>query len=77
MDLKLRSHGVAHVLIRSFGYSLNPDKLDRFLSFFFFFVFLSILGLHPQHVEVPRLGVISELQLLYHSHSNARSEPHL
>ena len=28
--------------------------------FFFFFVFL---GLHPWHMEVPRLGVKSELQL--------------
>ena len=38
-------------------------------------VFL-FLGLQVQHMEVPRLGVESELQL-HHSHSNARSEPHL
>ena len=30
----------------------------------FIFYFLSFLGLHPQHREVPRLGVESELQLL-------------
>ena len=30
-------------------------------TIFFFFCFL---GLHPQHMEVPRLGVESELQLL-------------
>ena len=29
--------------------------------FFFFFVFLSFLGLHPWHMEVPRLGVEPEL----------------
>ena len=33
-----------------------------FLSFFFFFVFF--LGLHPQHMEVPRLEVKWEPQLL-------------
>ena len=27
------------------------------------FIFCFILGLHPQHMEVPRLGVRSELQL--------------
>ena len=30
---------------------------------FFFFVFLSFLGPHPRHVEIPRLGVELELQL--------------
>ena len=41
--------------------------------------FLCFLGPHPQHMEVPRLGVESELQLLVytHSHSNAVAEPHL
>ena len=41
----------------------------------FFFVFFS--GLHPRHMEVPRLGVELELQPLasHHSHSNTRSEP--
>ena len=44
---------------------------------FFFFVFL---GPYPQHMEVPRLGVESEMQLLATataSHSNAGSKPHL
>ena len=35
-----------------------------FLAFKFFFFFFRFLGLHPRHVEVPRLGVESELQLL-------------
>ena len=36
-----------------------------FFFFFFFFFFLSfvLLGLYPQHMEVPRLGVQSELWL--------------
>ena len=46
-----------------------------FFSFFFF------LWLYLKHMEFPRLEVESELQLpasgLHHSHSNARSEPHL
>ena len=34
-----------------------------FILFSFFFVFL---GLHLQHMEVPKVGVDSELQLLAH-----------
>ena len=44
---------------------------SRILHLIFFFVFF--LGLHPWHMEVPRLGVESELQLLAY-HSNARSQ---
>ena len=43
----------------------NPSFLVidlPFLSFFFFFFFF-YLGLHLQHMEVPRLGVESEIQL--------------
>ena len=32
-----------------------------FFLFFFFFVFLPFLGPLPRHMEVPRLGVESEL----------------
>ena len=32
-----------------------------FFFFFFFFVFLPLLGPLPRHMEVPRLGVQSEL----------------
>ena len=43
---------------------------------FCLFVFL---GLHPQHMEVPRLRGQTEATDagLHHSHSNGRSEPHL
>ena len=37
------------------------------------------IGPHPRHMEVPRLGVESELRLsgLDHSHSNTRSESYM
>ena len=37
----------------------DPDKWDK--NKFFFFVFLPFLGPLPRHMEVPRLGVESEL----------------
>ena len=40
--------------------------------FFFFFIFL---GLHPQHIEVSRLGVQSELQLLAYTIDTAMPDP--
>ena len=47
-------------------HSLNRDCVTGYLrvllssSFFFFFL---ILGLHPEHMEVQRLGAKSELQV--------------
>ena len=46
-----------------------------FLSFFFFLVFLPFLGLFPWHMEVPRLGVESELQLLAYTTATAMQDP--
>ena len=45
----------------------------------FFFFFFCFLGLHPQHMEVARLGVKSELQLPAYTTATATtgSEPHL
>ena len=43
--------------------------------FFFFFVFLSFLALHPQHKEVPRLGVQSELQLPAYTTATTMGDP--
>ena len=45
-------------------------KIFLFILFLFKKIFL---GLHPWHMEVPRLGVKSE----HHSHSNVGSELHL
>ena len=43
-----------------------------FYSFFFFFVFL---GKNSQHMEVPRLGVEPELQLLAYATATATPDP--
>ena len=40
--------------------------------FLFFFCFL---GLHPRHMQVPRLGVQSELQLLAYTTATATLDP--
>ena len=40
------------------GYEKNFLEVRiTFCIFFFFFLFFVFLGLHPQHMEVPRLGV--------------------
>ena len=36
---------------------------DAFYLFIYLFIFV-FLGLYPQHIEIPRLGVKLELQLL-------------
>ena len=41
----------------------------------FFFFFFSFLGLYLQHVEVPRLGVKSELQPLAYTTAIATQDP--
>ena len=46
------------LLNKNYYYTLGSGKAIPL--FFFFFCFL---GLHPQHMEIPRLGVKSELQL--------------
>ena len=46
-----------------------------FSSFVRFFFFLSLLGPHPQHMEVFRLGVESELQLLAYTTATAMWDP--
>ena len=40
-------------------------------AFLFFFFFSCFLGLHPQHMEVPRLQVESEIQLLTYTRATA------
>ena len=46
-------------------------------SFGYYFHIFLFLEPNLQHMDVPRVGVESELQLLAYSHSNARSEPRL
>ena len=63
------------------SFQLVPSVLFSFvsLSFRFFFFLFFFLGPHLRHIDVPGLGVESELQLPrpHHSHSNTRSEPRL
>jgi len=47
------------------------------IFFFFFFVFLPYLGPIPQHMEIPRLGVESELQVPAHTTATATRDPSL
>ena len=58
-----------------------PDNqgsaLDLFTFYFLFYIlfFLSFLGLHPRNMEVPRLGVESELLLLTYATATASWDP--
>ena len=49
----------------SFGEDVKQQELlstaDFFKTLLFYFILFFVLGPHPQHMEVPRLGVISEL----------------
>ena len=49
-----------------------PKDLSPSLSFFFSFFFL---GPYPRHMEIPRLGVESELQLSPYSTATAMQDP--
>ena len=46
-----------------------------FLFFFSFFFFFCFLGLHPEHMEIPRLVVESELQLPAYITATATRDP--
>ena len=69
------SNSTCEISFEVLGSSPNLLKIHRelllfhssvyvnFYRFFVLFCFLFFLGLHPQHTEVPRLGVESKLQL--------------
>ena len=48
---------------------------SKSVSFFFFFSFFIFLGLHLQHMEVPRLGAESELRLPAYATVTAMPDP--
>ena len=54
------------------GDSMLGDIMTLLLTFFFFF---SFLGLNPRHMEVPRLGVESEVQLPANTRATATRDP--
>ena len=52
------------------------SKIKQYVIFFVVFVFFFyFLGPHPQHMEVPRLGVESELQLPAYTTVTATQDP--
>ena len=57
----------------------GPEKQKKEMDILFYFLifFLSFLGPHPQHMEVPRLGVESELQLPAYTTATAMPDPSL
>ena len=71
VDLKMKWNDICNIS--------NTADTPQVFCFCFLFVCFSLflfLGLHPRHMEVPRLGVQPELKPLAYatSHSNARSE---
>ena len=58
---------------------LNLLCLPLFLLFFFFFFFPFFVFLRPHqgHMEIPRLGIKSELQLPTYATATARQDPSL
>ena len=61
------------------GLGIKPAPLQQplrccpWILFFFFFFFFVFLGPHWWHMEVPRLGVQSELTDASHSHSHSNT----
>ena len=52
-------------------HALNSGHIDLFLLL----LFIVFLGLHLQHMEIPRLEVESELQLLAYTTVTATPDP--
>ena len=57
------------------GETAVSDGLERVFFFSFFSFLFYFLGLTLQHVEVPRLGVELELQLLAYTTATAMWDP--
>ena len=55
--LKLRNIKLEHLKGKVSQRSRRSLKCSHAFDFFFFFLSFLLLGLHPQHVEVPRPGV--------------------
>ena len=55
--------------------TLSVACVSALPSLFYFFVFLSFLVPHPRHMEVPRIGVQLELQLLAYARATATWDP--
>ena len=83
LGLWQQHHGCAAVFPRSPSRGFVPRLVMVFLCFsFFFFFFFALfffffLGLHPQHMEVPRLGGKSKLQRPAYTTATATPDPRL
>ena len=64
----MRSRKISSVLLECLSVSDSPGDLVKNANCCFVFVFL---GPHPQHMEVPRPWVQSELQLLAYTTATA------
>ena len=71
--LALESFVLAAVQVGLIAVFLKSSKM--IVIFFFFFFSLCFVGQHSQHMEIPRLGVESELQLPAYTIATATSEP--
>ena len=56
-------------------FCVNSSTYSCIYTFFFFFVFLPILGQLLRHMEVPRLGVESELWMPAYARATATQDP--
>ena len=54
-----------------------PLQLLITYLFIYLFIYVFFLGPHPWHMEIPRLGVESELQLLAYATATAMQDPSL
>ena len=50
-------------------------SLHIYFLFIYLFIYFGFLGAHPRHIEVPRLGVWLELQLLTYTTATATADP--
>ena len=55
--------------------NLIDTSCTSWVLFLFFFFFWSFLGLHLRHMDIPQLGVESELQLPAHTTATATKDP--
>ena len=72
------ARGQTHILMKTTHWVLNllshKGKLPYNIFFSFNFIFC-LLGVHSWHMEVPRLGVESKLQLLAYTTATATQDP--
>ena len=61
--------------VAAFAPKLESNSCDSMKPNVFFFFFFVFLGPHPWQMDIPRLGVESELQLLAYTTTTATQDP--